>query len=85
MLSPRNPDSSQSGAISVASVGHYNQKFLIPALLASGFRQKDGNDKILVPCPLGTFTDPSAKGEGGCQNCPPGNLLLLHWSYLLRC
>ncbi|KAJ7365933.1 hypothetical protein OS493_002669, partial [Desmophyllum pertusum] len=44
--------------------------------LASGFRQKDDYDifnKTFIPCPLGTFTDPSTKGENGCKECPPGN------------
>ena len=74
MFSTRNPD----GDISLASsnFNSYLKEFYIPVLLASGFRQKDDIGEIFSPCPLGTFTDPSAKGEGGCQNCPPGNLLV---------
>ncbi|KAL9976948.1 hypothetical protein ACROYT_G014295 [Oculina patagonica] len=30
------------------------------------------NGGTLTPCPLGTFIDPSTKGEKGCQKCPPG-------------
>ena len=43
------------------------------ALLASGFKQISTNDtdyETLLPCPLGTFSDPSGKHK--CTECPPG-------------
>ena len=49
---------------------------LISALLASGFKQFAINDTdydtLLLPCPVGTFSNSSAKGQRGCTQCPPG-------------
>ncbi|KAL9972997.1 hypothetical protein ACROYT_G019399 [Oculina patagonica] len=46
----------------------------IPALLASGFKQIYINktDATLQPCPPGTFSNSSSKGQDGCIQCPPG-------------
>lgn len=47
------------------------------ALLASGFRRRRDNNQTmatLLPCPLGTFSNSSAKGTDGCTECPPGML-----------
>ncbi|XP_078377182.1 uncharacterized protein LOC144660439 isoform X1 [Oculina patagonica] len=47
----------------------------ISSLLASGFRRIHDNNTdvaILLPCPLGTFSNFSTKGKNGCTNCPPG-------------
>ena len=75
MLSSRNPSNSDSEAINVTKPHIYEEVGYIAALLASGFRQKDDNEggTTFTPCPLGTFIDPSTKGERGCQNCSPGN------------
>ncbi len=77
MLSSRNPVESESEAIKVEEEEYYRNKAYTSALLASGFRQKDGGGDEFTPCPLGTFIDPSTKGEKGCQKCPPGNFYLL--------
>lgn len=48
---------------------------LLSAYLASGFRRIADNNSIvatLLPCPLGTFSNSSAKGADGCVTCPPG-------------
>ncbi|XP_078370526.1 uncharacterized protein LOC144654300 [Oculina patagonica] len=49
---------------------------LISALLASGFKQVSTNhsdyDTLLLPCPVGTFSNSSSKGQHGCTQCPPG-------------
>ncbi|XP_078368402.1 uncharacterized protein LOC144652251 [Oculina patagonica] len=67
-----NPVESESEAIKVEEEEYYRNKAYTSALLASGFRQKDGGGDEFTPCPLGTFIDPSTKGEKGCQKCPPG-------------
>ncbi len=80
MLSSRNPVESGSEAINAVQPDGFLKDALISALLTSGYRQKDDEkdgDKF-SPCPLGTFIDPSTKGERGCQKCPPGNLLLFY-------
>lgn len=67
----REPVISDSEIITVVEDRAAALKILTSALLASGFRQKD--DLAFIPCPLGTFTDPSTKGENECKECPPGN------------
>ncbi|XP_078382310.1 uncharacterized protein LOC144664996 [Oculina patagonica] len=47
------------------------------ALTIAGYKKKDGSPNTYIPCPLGTFVDPSTiqfeiDGKGNCQNCPPG-------------
>ncbi|KAL9966702.1 hypothetical protein ACROYT_G024816 [Oculina patagonica] len=49
----------------------------ISALLSSGFKRipddrTDYNYHKFLPCPLGTFSNSSSKGAGGCIECPPG-------------
>ena len=73
MLSLRNADSSDSGAIYIGDVQEGFRSLYISVLLASGFRQKDDSPFTYIPCPLGTFTDPSTTGKESCQNCSPGN------------
>lgn len=67
----REPVISDSEIITVVEHRPLGRKALTSALLASGFRQK--YDLAFIPCPLGTFTDPSTKEENGCKECPPGN------------
>ena len=53
------------------------KRVVISALVASGFRQLPDNDTfydVFVPCPLGTFSNSSSEGAGGCLECPPGIL-----------
>ncbi|XP_078375842.1 uncharacterized protein LOC144659297 [Oculina patagonica] len=48
---------------------------LVSILVASGFGQvleKTFSLASLLPCPLGTFSNSSAKGANGCTKCPPG-------------
>ncbi|KAL9967136.1 hypothetical protein ACROYT_G025308 [Oculina patagonica] len=50
-------------------------RFIVSAILASGFRKIPGNTPnaaVFLPCPLGTFSNSSAKGVDGCTTCPPG-------------
>lgn len=72
MPCPRNPVNSDTGGVLVDEPSEYLRDKFVAALLASGFRLKDNSDSVFVPCPLGTFIDPSTKGEEGCQSCPPG-------------
>ena len=70
----RNPIGSEAEAINVK--GYLDDPRVaayVSALLASGFRQ---NNTAFTPCPLGTFTNLSTQGDGGCQNCTPGNFKL---------
>ncbi|KAL9962150.1 hypothetical protein ACROYT_G031229 [Oculina patagonica] len=68
----RNADSSDSGGTYIIKdFGPYERVF-ISVLLASGFRRRSGSPYTYIPCPLGTFTDPSTSGKTGCQTCPPG-------------
>ncbi|KAL9962148.1 hypothetical protein ACROYT_G031227 [Oculina patagonica] len=69
--SPRNPDSSASEGTYISKPGTYGYD-LYTALLASGFQKKKGSPNTYIPCPLGTFTDPSPSRKKGCQKCPPG-------------
>jgi len=76
----RSPTSSEAEAIIVKG-DFWNLKVAayVSALLASGFKKTEysQNNRSFTPCPLGTFTNPSTKGTDGCQNCTPGNFLLL--------
>jgi len=74
LLSSRNPHNAEEEAIEVAFPESPMQEYFISVLLASGFRQIAGNEKIayLLPCPVGTFTDSSSDGKQGCTACPPG-------------
>ena len=74
----RNPVNSDSEGVIVDEPSQYPRDRFISALLASGFRPKNNSDTVFVPCPLGTFIDPSTKGEGECQNCPPGKSNFLY-------
>jgi len=76
MLSLRNPHNSKAEAVRVRDF--YFDDLVGPALLASGFRvYSSGGDFIsLLPCPVGTFSNFSSKGTGGCTPCPPGILQL---------
>ena len=75
LLSSRSPLESDSEAISVKGYSDPFKGAFVFALLSSGFtRSKDDNEETYVPCPLGTFTDTSSKGKGGCQNCLPGDV-----------
>lgn len=70
----RNPSSSDSEVITVENLDSTLAQAYVSALLSSGFREKDdyGKRKTFLPCPPGTFMDPSNKGKGGCQICPAG-------------
>lgn len=50
------------------------------ALKASGFGRihvNTTNRNIHFPCPLGTFSNSSTKGEQGCTQCTPGKICVL--------
>ena len=50
------------------------------ALKASGFGRihvNTMNQNIHFPCPLGTFSNSSTKGEQGCTQCTPGKICVL--------
>ena len=59
-----------------------DEKRLIAALVASGFREVPGDrpssvypySKFFLPCPVGTFSNITSQGAEGCIPCPPGNL-----------
>lgn len=54
---------------------HARSPAIISAFLDSGFRSIPNNVLHLVtllPCPLGTFSNSSAKGADECKTCPPG-------------
>lgn len=73
----RNPVNSQTEAVKVYDVAYVWGKALVAALLASGFRRvtNDSTNELydtLLPCPVGTFSNFSSKGEEGCIECPPG-------------
>lgn len=71
----RNPSESDSEAIIVKLTSESDAKAAYRAtLLASGFRKND-NGSGYVPCPLGTFMDPSKEEQGLCLNCPPGSII----------
>ncbi|KAL9966620.1 hypothetical protein ACROYT_G024723 [Oculina patagonica] len=76
----RNPVDSPTEAIHVKDPSGGFGKPLVSALESSGFRRvpelEKSDDKkdvaILLPCPLGTFSNSSTKGADGCTECPPG-------------
>ena len=72
LLSLRNPQNSDEEVIEVED-GLWGTA-LTPILLASGFRQiaADNTMTYFLPCPVGTFTNPSTDGEQVCTPCPPG-------------
>ena len=75
LLFPRNPVDFQTEAIQVPRTGA--GAILNSILLNSGFRIIDSSDSgknSLLPCPLGTFSNPFAIGIEGCLNCTPGEL-----------
>ena len=74
-LSPRNPIDSETEAIQVP-IDTTDGVLLTSALLDSGFRLIHSNqqENSLLPCPLGTFSNPFIKGSDGCINCTPGEL-----------
>ncbi|KAJ7329028.1 hypothetical protein OS493_023321, partial [Desmophyllum pertusum] len=52
----------------------YFREVIGAVLVASGFtRIPDANSVniLMSPCPLGTFSNSSAKGTDGCTKCPP--------------
>ncbi|XP_078345370.1 cysteine repeat modular protein A-like [Oculina patagonica] len=70
------PIDSSTEAIRLGSGFRSFKLDLIYALLASGYRgipsQSSGGVVALLPCPLGTFSNSSAKGLFRCTTCPPG-------------
>lgn len=83
LFSLRNPILSPEEAVRIV----YPDIFvgLFSAYLASGFsRIADNNSLVatLLPCPLGTFSNSSAKGADGCIKCPPGMLWNLLSDYV---
>ncbi|KAL9962381.1 hypothetical protein ACROYT_G031477 [Oculina patagonica] len=67
-----NPLESDSEAITTTEFYGTFLEAIELALSLSGYRRKDGHNGVYVPCPLGTFLDPSTKGKRGCQKCPAG-------------
>ncbi|KAL9973705.1 hypothetical protein ACROYT_G020193 [Oculina patagonica] len=67
---------SDADAIKLSCRCTAGQEALISALLASGFQRFSTNhtyyDTLLLPCPVGTFSNSSSKGQHGCTQCPPG-------------
>ena len=51
-------------------------KGTVSALLAMGYTivDKQASSYLLVPCPVGTFSNSSSQGAAGCTPCPPGML-----------
>lgn len=76
LLLPRNPVDSQAEAFQVPYASHSEGRFLIYALLASGFTTIADEDGVarLLPCSLGTFSNNLTRGTDGCTECPPGKL-----------
>ena len=78
----RSPVDSYKEAIKVPSreVDDVIFPLLESAILSMGFtrRTENNSDVIFLPCPLGTFSNPSAKGKGKCVECPPGMLWSVH-------
>ena len=77
IASPRNPVISQTEAIGVPWPSLAKGEFLTSALLASGFRRINDNNKgvaTLLPCSLGTFSNTFTRGTDGCTKCPAGKL-----------
>lgn len=77
MLSPRNLTDSKTEAIKIKDPDELIRHFVIPALVAMGFRPIPDNQTDYVtflPCPLGTFSNSSSRGAEGCTECPPGIL-----------
>ena len=75
-LSPRKPNSEEAIDLSKVPVHYEDLRVdLISTFLASGFRRR--SEDILLPCPLGTFSNFSSKGADGCTTCPPGILRLV--------
>ncbi|KAL9966612.1 hypothetical protein ACROYT_G024715 [Oculina patagonica] len=81
------PDNSPTEAIHVKGANHVLfGKTIVSAFLASGFRRVPALEMnvprspvldifevaILLPCPLGTFSNSFTKGADGCTECPPG-------------
>ncbi|XP_078377113.1 uncharacterized protein LOC144660377 [Oculina patagonica] len=79
-----NPSDSDSEVITVGDLQWIQGKAYASALLASGFRQKADNLQQFIACPLGTFIDPSTKGKGGCQKCPPGGFYSDNIGYVAK-
>ncbi|XP_078343264.1 cysteine repeat modular protein A-like [Oculina patagonica] len=69
-----NPQNSEEEAIDVEDPKSVVNEPFVSILLTSGFRQITGNDSLayFLPCPVGTFTNSSSKGQQVCMPCPPG-------------
>lgn len=81
LVSPRNPINSDTEAIEVSAVPVFFNRAFISALVASGYRKVllgnirgDRFTQTFLPCPVGTFSNSSSKGENGCTKCSPGNI-----------
>ena len=63
-------------AFRVPYSSHSEGRYLIYALLASGFTRiaDEGGVARLLPCSLGTFSNTLTRGTDGCTECPPGKL-----------
>ena len=72
----RNPIDSYSEATKLDLKEDYNSLILIPAMLGMGFIRATDNtgNVVLLPCPLGTFSNSSSQGKENCTECPPGML-----------
>ncbi|XP_027060267.1 uncharacterized protein LOC113686794 [Pocillopora damicornis] len=70
-----NPVDSEGEGIMVDNIAITVQRAFGAALKASGFGRihvNTTNRNIHFPCPLGTFSNSSTKGEQGCTQCTPG-------------
>lgn len=86
LLSPRNPSDSQNEVIQVPMIAN-DGLLLTSALLDSGFRviHSSSEENLLLPCPLGTFSNRFTRGTDGCTNCTPGKLYNIFWNWMLGC
>lgn len=77
MIFPRNPIYSATEAIRVQEplTNPILGTPVFYALLSSGFTRVPGDnpeEAIMLPCPVGTFSNSSTKGTNGCTECPAG-------------
>ena len=86
LLSHSNPDDTQTEAVHIPRPYTDSGRLQTSAFLASGFRLLGINDTVarVLPCPLGTFSNPFTQGTGKCTNCPPGKLNTLNINFFKK-
>ena len=70
--------------INISEFDPYMRNTLLEAIGRAGFASKTDGEDILLPCPLGTFVNPSVSNpnELECIDCPAGKLLFVSHEFI---